>query len=562
MNRIVIGIVLVVVMVSTFLYFTKTLPRPAGILYVNGIIYTFDGNNTVAQALAIRGNHIVGIGTSEEIQSRFHADTIIDLHGKTVLPGLIDGHAHMNGLGDLMHSILLFGAPSIDEVVRVVKERCYHAQPGEWIQGRGWDQNLWTTKEFPTAEMLNAVSPNNPVILIRVDGHAIWVNQKAMEIAGVTRETKDPDGGKIVRDAKGNPTGIFVEDNARELIESHLPPVTETDIEQNLLKAADECLKVGLTEVGDMAIDSIEIAAYQYLAETDRLPIRIYGSIISPSSAWNDWQHRAPLIGYGHGMLTIRGMKMFADGALGSRGAALVDEYSDDPGNRGTTVTSEEELDREFRIAFQNGYQPMVHAIGDRANHIVLNAYQKVLSSIPPADYRPRIEHAQVLLPEDIPRFKQLNILPSMQPVHATSDMYWAESRLGPKRILGAYAWRSILQTGSIIIGGSDFPDDAMNPLWGIYAAITRSDRDGYPQDGWYREQRMTREEAVRCYTQWASYGLFQEYSKGTIEQGKLADLTILSKDIMKIPPSEILSTDVEMTIIDGKIVYQKSQTN
>src|SRR5271169_3312677 len=236
MNRIITGFLLVIVIVSTLFYVTKKIPRPAGILYVNGIIYTFDENNNVAEALAVRGNRIVGVGTSEEIQSRFHADTIIDLHGKTVLPGLIDGHAHMNGLGDLMHSIILFGAPSVEDVVRLVKERASQAQPGEWIQGRGWDQNLWTTKEFPTAEMLDAVSTDNPVVLIRVDGHAIWVNSKAMEIAGITRETKDPDGGKIIRDSKGNPTGIFVEDNARELIESHIPPLSENDIEQNLLK--------------------------------------------------------------------------------------------------------------------------------------------------------------------------------------------------------------------------------------------------------------------------------------------------------------------------------------
>ncbi|MBI3766471.1 MAG: amidohydrolase family protein, partial [Ignavibacteriales bacterium] len=269
--------------------------------------------------------------------------------------------------------------------------------------------------------------------------------------------------------------------------------------------------------------------------------------------------HKTPLVGYGDGVFTVRAVKLYVDGALGSRGAALVEEYSDDPGNRGLTRISDEELESNIRLALQHGYQPCIHAIGDRGNHIVLNAYEKVLSTLPKGDYRPRIEHAQVILPDDIPRFQNIGVLPSMQPIHATSDMFWAEGRLGPQRVNGAYAWKSLLKTGTIIVGGSDFPNDGMYPLWGFYAAVTRSDRTGYPQDGWYRDQKMTREEAARCFTQWAAYGSFEENVKGTIEVGKLADLTVLSKDIMKVPAMEILSTEISMTIVGGKIVYQNA---
>jgi predicted amidohydrolase YtcJ len=257
-------------------------------------------------------------------------------------------------------------------------------------------------------------------------------------------------------------------------------------------------------------------------------------------------------------MLTIRSMKLYMDGALGSRGAALVEQYSDDPGNRGLTMLGAAELESLVRDAIAHGFQPCVHAIGDRANHAVLDAYEHVLNALPAGDYRPRIEHAQVILPEDISRFKRLGVLPSMQPIHATSDMYWAEARLGPSRIHEAYAWRSLLETGSIIPGGSDFPNDGMEPLWGFYAAFTRADRSGYPQDGWYRDQRMTREEAIRCFTAWGAYAGFEEGAKGSIEPGKLADLTLLSRNIMQVSPPEVLTTNVEMTIVDGRVTYRK----
>jgi len=357
------------------------------------------------------------------------------------MPGFIDAHGHMGGLGQLLQSVNLVG-PGLPKKGERVRVRASTAPPGTWIYGRGWDQNFWEDNRFPTAAQLDAASADHPVVLVRIDGHTIWVNSLAMQLAHVSRETKDPPGGRIIRTPTGEPTGVFI-DQARDLVESVVPPATPEEIEQNLLLAAAECAKAGLTEVQDMGIDSLGIAIYRRLAGQNKLPVRIYAAISAPSPAWDAWKAKGPLTGGANGMLTIRAMKMYMDGALGSRGAALVDEYSDDPGNRGLTMMSSADLESGIKDAVQSGFQPCVHAIGDRANNIVLNAYEKVLSSLPHGDCRPRIEHAQVLLPADIPRFKKVGVLPSMQPIHATSDMYWAEARLGPVRIKSAYAWRS-----------------------------------------------------------------------------------------------------------------------
>lgn len=555
--------------VLAFVYFINTMPREANTLFINATVYTLDPKKPVVQAVAVNRGHIVGTGGTEELLQKFKVTQVIDLQGKTIVPGLIDAHGHMHGLGRAMQSITLVGVTSSEEAAALVRERVKHVKPGWWIYGRGWDQNLWHGKlkesfgQFPTKAILDAVAPNNPVILGRIDGHAIWVNSKAMEIANVTAQTIDPEGGRVIRDAAGKPTGVFV-DKARALIEDYFPPPSDEEIEQSLLIAAQECVRFGLTEVHDMGdvyetgVDAKRLEIYQRLIVENKLPLRIYAAINAPGEAWDIWSNRNPLIGFGDGMLTIRSVKMYMDGALGSRGAALIEEYEDDPGNRGLTLMSEDDHEQLVRTSILRGFQPCTHAIGDRGNHIVLNVYEKVLRSLPLGDHRPRIEHVQGLSPSDISRFKQLNVLPSMQPTHATSDMYWAETRLGSERVKGAYAWRSLLETGTIILGGSDFPVESPNPLWGFYAAITRSDHNGYPADGWYGKQKMTREEALKAFTIWAAYGAFQEKMKGTIEYGKYADLTVLSKDIMTIPPKEILETEVEMTIVGGKIVYEK----
>jgi predicted amidohydrolase YtcJ len=539
-----------------FIYFINSTTREASLLLVNGIVHTLNPEQPIAQAVAIQRGRIVGTGMSDDLIRTFKAENIIDLEGKTVVPGFIDGHAHMNGLGKLMKSMILVGIDSPQRIADLVKERASRAGRGEWLYGRGWDQNLWPDKRFPTKEILDAVTPHNPVILGRIDGHAIWTNSFAMEIAGVTKETKDPQGGRIVRDANGNPTGVFI-DQAKQLIEEAFPPQTQSEIEQSLLRAAEACIGLGLTQVHDMEI-STEMDAYRRLAEQGKLPLRIYAALDATSTVWQSAQLSTPLVGLNNDMLTIRAFKFYIDGALGSRGAALFQEYADDPGNRGITYLSEDELETSLLEGIKRGFQPCVHAIGDRGNHIVLNVYERLLRSIPAGDYRMRIEHAQVVDHEDISRFKALGVLPSMQPVHCTSDMYWAEARLGNERVRNAYPWRSLLETGTLIIGGTDFPNDDMAPLHNFYAAVTRSDRNGYPANGWYGKQKMTRDEALRALTLWPAYGAFHERIKGSIEYGKYADFTILSKDIMTIPSHEILETEVEMTIVGGRIVYAK----
>jgi predicted amidohydrolase YtcJ len=548
-----------IVIIALVYYFIRSMPREAGMLLINGTIYTFDSNNTVAQAIAIRDNKIVALGTSEDLIRTYKSKNVIDLQDKSVFPGFIDGHAHILGEGGRLQTLDIVGTTSPDQIAGMVQERIKKFKPGQWIIGRGWDQNNWEAKEFPTHDILDKVAPENPVLLRRVDGHSVWLNSKAMQLANIARETKDPEGGKIIRDRNGVPSGILV-DNGINLIDKVLPPLTTDEIEQRLKLAMEECARLGLTEVHDMGVDLETIGIYKKLIDRGECPIRIYAAIDGPGETWNYYLKNGKEVGYGDGMLTIRAIKLYIDGALGSRGAALIESYSDDPGNRGLTVTSEDSLISVCKQAKEHGFQVCTHAIGDRGNYIMLNVYEKVLrsSGTEISSSRWRIEHVQVLQPSDVPRFNSIGILPSMQPTHATSDMDWAEIRLGSERIKGAYAWRSIFQTGSHIIGGSDFPVEFVNPLFGIYSAITRQDKTGNPPNGWCPEQRMTREEAVKCFTQWAAYGAFQENEKGTIEIGKWADLTVLSKDIMKVPPKEIIDTNVEMTIVNGKIVYQK----
>jgi len=430
-------------------------------------------------------------------------------------------------------------------------------KPGTWLRGRGWDQNRWASKSFPTHNMVDGVTKDVFVYLRRVDGHAAWVNQRVIELAKITNATPDPEGGKIIRDMAGNPTGVFV-DNAIDLIEEVMPQPSEEERTEAIRKAVEECVKVGLTEMHDMGVDLQELDIYKKLISQKQFPFRVYAAIGGAGKTWDRYLQRGPEIGTNEGRLMVRALKLYADGALGSRGAALIEPYSDDPANRGLTLTSSDQMKSAATQALEKGFQVCVHAIGDRGNNIALNVYAEVLKSNPAKakDARFRIEHAQVLEPNDIGRFHQLGVIPSMQPTHCTSDMYWAEERLGSKRVQGAYAWRTLLNTGSIIPAGSDVPVESPNPLWGFYAAITRQDHKGWPEGGWHPDQRMTREEALRAFTLWAAYASFEENTRGTIEEGKVADFTILSDDIMKIEPKKILDASVEMTIIGGDIVY------
>ncbi len=580
----------VCVAICTYLFF-HTVPEPADMLYVNGHIYTMDPKMNVAEALAIRGGRVVAIGARSDLERSVRPKQTVDLGGKTVFPGFIDAHAHLMSLGVSKITVDLIGAPSEAAAAGLVDQRIRKSEQGQWVRGRGWDQNLWSTKRFPTHEILDKVSTNNPVYLVRIDGHAVWVNKIALEIAGITSQVPDPPGGKIIRDGSGNPTGVFV-DNAMALVSKFLPPPSVKESEEAIKLAVQECLQFGIVCMDDMGVDSKEIEVYKGLIDKKEFPFRVYAAIEGLGETWDEYTKKTDarpakgrLIGYGDNRLWVRAIKLYVDGALGSRGAALLEPYSDDPENRGLTVTDEKSLRQAVDEALASGFQLCTHAIGDRANDIILNVYEAALKAHPVEDHRLRVEHAQVLALNDIPRFKQLGIIPSMQPTHCTSDMYWAEARLGTSRVLGAYAWRSLLNTGVIIPGGSDFPVENPNPILGIYAAVSRQDLQGRPrnaqdiraffqlsadglrdssafENGWYPSQKMTREEAIRAYTTWASYAAFQERLLGSLEKGKLADFIVLSKDIMKIDQHEIPTTVVEKTIIGGDVVYSRSQSS
>ena len=555
-------------------------PSPADAVYVGGRIFTMDEDFGIVEAMAVREGRIVATGSVSSIRRSYTAPVEVDLAGRTVLPGLIDAHAHFVSLGIARMTVDLFGVESLEEASRRVEERVRRSSAGQWVRGRGWDQNLWLTKRFPHHRVLDRVAPSNPVVLGRVDGHAVWVNRRAMEIAGITRQTPDPPGGRIVRDEAGEATGVFV-DNAKQLIASHVPPTTRAEIEEAMLLAQEECLSLGLTGVHDMGVDTMDLAAYKSLIDSDVLKMRIYAAVGGPGVTWDRFKASGRMIGYGNDRLTVRALKLYADGALGSRGAALIEPYADDPDNRGLTVTSEQELSASVSEAIAHGFQVCTHAIGDRANNIVLNVYEHALAAADSRDRRLRVEHAQILHPDDIGRFAPLKVIPSMQPTHCTSDMYWAEARLGPERLRGAYAWRSLLATGVIIPCGSDFPVELPSPLLGIYAAVTRRDREGKPRSaadlgnsfqlseagivdpsvfegGWHANERMTLEEVLRGYTIWAARAAFEEKIKGSLEVGKLADFIILSSAFSEESSADILTTKVEAVYIGGRKVFTR----
>lgn len=562
--------------------------QQADMIIVNAIIYTVDQDNSTAEAIAIRGSRIVAIGSTQDIQNHYTSQNVIDAKGKTIVPGLIDSHAHVMGLGQSVSELNLYGTTSSKQIIDLVAQRVKNAKPGEWIRGRGWDQNDWDSgileKPFPTAAMLDKVSPQNPVILSRIDGHAIWVNSKSMDLAKRKTDFKiEIDGGKILRNRMGDATGIFV-DNAEAVIRNVVPEYSKEEKIEMYNRAFRECLRYGITGVHDMGIDEKDFEIYREMVDKHELPIRIYAQISGNGKLWNQMNASGPYVDHNGKYLTVRSIKLYMDGALGSRGAALIEPYSDEPESRGLITFSPDSVRIITEQALQKGFQVCVHAIGDKANRIVLDEFERAAKKYPTQarNARLRIEHAQVITPEDIPRFKKLNVIPSMQPTHATSDMYWAQARLGPERILGAYAWRSLIDDGNIIPSGSDFPVELPNPLYGFYAAITRQDKDGIPNDaaevektfqlsaegikdpshfagGWYSEQRLTREEALKSFTKWGAYAEFMENEKGSLEEGKLADFVLLSKDIMTVAAKEILTTEVELTVVGGKIRYQKN---
>ena len=502
-------------------------------------------------AVYVREGVIREVGPSDKLRANHSSARIVDTTGMTVMPGLTDAHAHLYGLGLSLDTVSVLDTTSADEVVARVRERASRAAPGEWILGRGWDQNDWTVKEFPTAAALDAAVSNNPVWLRRIDGHAGWANSAALRAAGVTAASRDPEGGKILRDASGNPTGVFI-DEAMELIDRIVPPPTQEQRKARVLAAAQAIAATGLTGIHDAGIDSSTITAVRELIDEKRFPIRVYAMLGDSTPLLTTWFAQKPLIGHGN-RLTVRSVKLYADGALGSRGAALLEPYSDDPGNSGLMIATPEHIEDVARRAKAAGFQVNTHAIGDRGVRNVIDAYARAGISAPD---RYRIEHLQVISPPDVPRLVQHGIIASMQPTHATSDMYWAEARLGPERVKGAYAWRTVLNAGGRLALGSDFPVELVNPFLGIHAAVTRQDQKNWPAGGWYPAERLTLAEAIRGFTLDAAYAAFEESSRGTIEPGKLADLTIVEGDLYAMPATELFKAKVRYTVVGGDVVF------
>jgi predicted amidohydrolase YtcJ len=536
----------------------RATPAPADLIVTNARIYTVDDGHPFVSALAVRDGKVAFIGSVREASLlRGPSTRVIDATGRTVIPGMVDAHAHLFGLGEFLRSIDLTDTRSFDEIVSRVGARVKEATAGRWVIGRGWDQNKWGNTRFPTHEALSAVSPNNPVVLERIDGHALLANASAMRAAGVTAATKDPAGGRIEREASGAPTGVFV-DNAMEIIDRVIPPMSHDEMTSTALAAVKESNRWGLTGLHDPGEPRAVLDVFEELAKAGTFTLRVYAMISDDSAAIEHYFQRGPQNALYDSHLWIRAIKLYADGALGSRGAALLDPYTDDPKNSGLLKSTPEHLRDVSTRALQHGFQVATHAIGDRGNRIALDAYEAALKAVPTVDHRFRIEHVQVLDHADIPRFAQLGVIPSMQAVHQTSDMYWAANRLGYARTFGAYAWRSLLNTGVIIPNGSDFPVERVNPLFSFHAAVSGQDDNNWPPGGWFPEQKMTREEALKAMTIWPAYAAFQEQTMGSLTVGKLADFVILDRDIMTIPDSEILGTNVLATYIGGRVVFER----
>ncbi len=534
----------------------RTAPR-AEMIVINARIYTADDAQPLAEAMAISAGRLQFVGSAVEAMAlRGPATTMIDAGGRTIIPGMTDAHAHLYQLGNVLRQVDLVGTRSYEEVIARVVAKAATLPKGTPVIGRGWDQNDWSDTRFPTNTALSAATPDHPVILTRVDGHAVLANAVAVAKAAITAATKDPEGGRIVRDAAGAATGVFV-DNAQRLMvpaeRGGAPPVPR----EVLRNAVREANRWGLTGVHDMGVSPSVVGTYEAAAQAGELTLRAYVLLSGDSVSVAYAMAKGPRSALFDGRLWVRCIKLYGDGALGSRGAALLDPYADDAQNNGLLVMQPAYIRGVTEQALRSGWQVATHAIGDRANRLVLDAYEAALKAVPTADHRLRIEHAQIIHHDDIPRFAALGVIPSMQASHQTSDMYWAASRLGTERLRGAYAWRSLLNAGSIIPNGSDFPVELVNPLISFHAAIARQDASDFPAGGWLPEQRMTREEALRSMTIWPAKAAFQEQVLGSLTTGKYADFVLLDQDIMRVAPELVLQTRVLQTWVGGAKVYE-----
>jgi len=546
---------------------------PADTIISGGKIYTMNPAQPEVEAVAISGTRIVFAGSEKDAMAYKDDNTqLVNLEGKTMTPGLIEGHGHIMGLGYNELNLNLADVKSYDELVARVKEAVAKAQPGQWIIGRGWHQDKWSTKPpkmvkgFQTHQMLSEVSPNNPVFLRHASGHAGFANAKAMQIAGITNLSKEKlakdlgEGGEIIRDEVGNPTGIFNE-RAQSLIADYIPEATEESDAQALSLAMDACARNGITGFHDAGASRENIELFHKFKNEGKLRSRMYVMLTGfDRPMLYEWFKKGPEID-STAWLTIRSIKLNCDGALGSRGAWLLEPYTDRPDFAGMATLPMDTVLKTSQEGLKYGFQVCSHAIGDRANHEILDRYEAAFKENPDKakDARFRIEHAQHLHPNDIPRFAQLGVIPSIEAIHLSSDRPWAIERLGEKRIKeGAYMWQTLLKSGAKIVNGTDVPVEPIDPIACFYASVTRKTLAGEPSSGYEPEEKMTREQALRSYTLDAAYGAFQESMKGSIETGKLADFTVFSQDLMTVPEEDILKTQVEMTIVDGKVIYKR----
>ena len=523
-------------------------------LVTNGRIYTMDAAGSVVDSLVIRAGRVRFAGRRSEINPGA-GEAVLDLGGRAVLPGLVDGHGHLMLLARARLELSLAAAGSEAEIAAMVGAAAARLRPGEWIAGRGWDQTRWPGRVFPTRASLDRAAPGHPVALVRVDGHATWASGAALSRAGISRATVDPPGGRMVKDERGEPTGLLI-DTAQDLIRSLVPPPSEERFDEAVRTVIAECLAKGLTGAHEPGLDLTALASYRRLIGRGRFPFRVFAAL-SGRKAWGEYRERGAVESIGDGQLTVGAVKLWLDGALGSRGAALHAPYCDDPRNTGLVLVPPDDVERLTREAAARGFHVWVHAIGDRANTLVLDVFEKVLADGGPPP-RLRVEHAQILAPADIPRFARLGVVPSMQPTHCTSDMRWAGERLGPERLAGAYAWRSVLDTGAYIAGGSDFPVEDANPFHGLHAAVTRRPREG-DDPRWQPAQRMTRDEAVRSFTIWNARSIGREAEEGSLEPGKRADLVALSDDVFTCPDEAIASIAPVLTMVGGDVVFGRA---
>ena len=534
--------------INIFFIFTMTIHgfnnSPDMILFTNCRVY---GKPDIKAILCSRGKIVELLPNDESVSGQR-----VDLKGGWVYPGFTDAHMHLTGMGWALESVDMVGTSTKEEVLEKAQEAVRKAPKGAWIRGRGWDQNDWPEIQYPNAKDLDAISSIHPMIFRRIDGHAAWANSLAMKIAGISKDTKDVDGGIILRDDAGNPAGIFI-DNALNLIEAKIPPPKKDDIQRQIKNAQKLLNKLGLTSIHDAGTSKEEIAVMKEMIASGDLSLRIFTMLHNNPDDYELFLETGPETE--NPFIKVRSVKIYMDGALGSRGAALLEPYSDALDQDGLLIIQPEEHERLVKKFSDRGFQSNTHGIGDRAVKTILNTYEKVANR----SLRNRVEHAQIVHHDDLSRFKQLEVIPTMQATHCTSDMYWVNERLGENRLHEAYPWQSFIQMGIPIPGGSDAPVEYPDPLEGIYAAITRQDKKGWPEGGWQPQEKMTLDQAIKSYSEWAAYASFEETVKGKIEPEFYADFTVLNQELKEDNPMDILESQILFTIVGGKIVFQKN---